>query len=113
MAQDVLTPDPEPIHHHPVLIAIDVDGTLLNSSHELVPSVEAAVAEARDQGVHIVIATGKGPGPWSKMLLPRLLLPEPVIMLQGLMVCDPEGREVRAISLEPPVVNELLELGKT
>ena len=111
--QGVPQPDPETVQHHPVLIAIDIDGTLLNTSHELVPSVEAAIAEARDHGVHIVIATGKGPGPWSKMLLPRLRLLEPVIMLQGLMVCDPEGREVRAMSLQPALANELLELGES
>ena len=64
--EPVAEPRPAPQPHSPVLIAVDVDGTLLNSAHELVPSAEAALVQARDAGVHIVIATGKGPGPWSQ-----------------------------------------------
>lgn len=41
------------------LIAIDMDGTLLNPQHQISPAVSAAIAAARDQGVHVVLATGR------------------------------------------------------
>lgn len=41
------------------LIAIDMDGTLLNPQHEITPRVKQALQAARDKGVAIVLATGR------------------------------------------------------
>ncbi|WP_414147798.1 sugar-phosphatase [Erwinia sp. BNK-24-b] len=41
------------------LIAIDMDGTLLNPQHEVTPDVKRAIQAARDKGVAIVLATGR------------------------------------------------------
>lgn len=41
------------------LIAIDMDGTLLNPQHQITPAVKQAIAEARRKGVHVVLATGR------------------------------------------------------
>ncbi|WP_130832965.1 sugar-phosphatase [[Erwinia] mediterraneensis] len=41
------------------LIAIDMDGTLLNPQHQITPAVKAAIGRARDKGVSIVLATGR------------------------------------------------------
>jgi hypothetical protein len=41
------------------LIAIDIDGTLLDPQHQITPAVRAAIAAARDRGVHVVLATGR------------------------------------------------------
>ena len=41
------------------LIAIDMDGTLLNPQHEVTPAVKKALSAARDKGVQIVLATGR------------------------------------------------------
>lgn len=41
------------------LIAIDMDGTLLNPAHEITPRVHAAVSAARARGVQVVLATGR------------------------------------------------------
>eukprot|EP00854_Cymbomonas_tetramitiformis_P025123 gene25123-30660_t len=38
---------------------LDVDGTLLNSKQELMPSTECAVLEAAARGTPVVVATGK------------------------------------------------------
>ncbi|WP_370417486.1 sugar-phosphatase [Pantoea vagans] len=40
------------------LIAIDMDGTLLNPQHEITPGVKSALDRARKQGVSIVLTTG-------------------------------------------------------
>ena len=39
------------------LVAIDIDGTLLNSQHKITPRVKEA-PKANDQGVRIVLCTG-------------------------------------------------------
>ena len=41
------------------LIALDLDGTVLNSNVEVLPSTVEAVAFARRQGIKVVIATGR------------------------------------------------------
>lgn len=41
------------------LVAIDIDGTLLNPQHEVTPRVKAAIEAARKKGVAVVLATGR------------------------------------------------------
>jgi Cof subfamily protein (haloacid dehalogenase superfamily) len=41
------------------LIAIDMDGTLLDSNHAISPRVKKAITAVRTQGVRIVLATGR------------------------------------------------------
>ncbi|WP_438448626.1 Cof-type HAD-IIB family hydrolase [Gorillibacterium sp. sgz5001074] len=42
------------------LIALDVDGTLLNDAHELTPGTKEAVRAAAEAGAEIVLCTGRG-----------------------------------------------------
>lgn len=41
------------------LIAVDIDGTLLNTKREVTPEVFSAVQDAKAAGVKIVIATDR------------------------------------------------------
>ena len=41
------------------LIAVDMDGTLLNSKKEITPRTEAAVTAALARGYHVVMTTGR------------------------------------------------------
>ena len=41
------------------LIGIDIDGTLLNKKKELTPGTIEALQAAADQGIHVVISTGR------------------------------------------------------
>ena len=41
------------------LIAMDLDGTALNSKKELTERTRAAIAQAAKQGIHVVVATGR------------------------------------------------------
>ena len=43
------------------LLAIDVDGTLLDSSHQLRPDVRDAVCRAAASGLGLALATARGP----------------------------------------------------
>lgn len=57
------------------LVAVDIDGTLLNDQREITPEVFSAVQEAKAHGVKIVIATGR-PLPGVRNLLQELKLCE-------------------------------------
>lgn len=41
------------------LVAIDLDGTLLNSQHQISPVVKEAITQAKQKGVHIILASGR------------------------------------------------------
>ncbi|WP_075183322.1 sugar-phosphatase [Pantoea sp. 1.19] len=58
------------------LIAIDMDGTLLNPQHEITPRVKQAIQAARARGVTVVLATGR-PFVGVKNYLAELGLNEP------------------------------------
>ena len=72
------------------LVAVDIDGTLLNGKKEITPEVFSAIQDAKDAGVKIVIATGR-PIPGVRNLLEELHLNEPgnyVITFNGGLVQD-------------------------
>lgn len=75
------------------LVALDVDGTLLDEHHYLAPRARAAVLEARRRGVTVALATGRmyrSAVPWVEALgLDRA----PILAYNGAWVADwPEGR---------------------
>ena len=70
------------------LVAIDIDGTLLNSKKEITPSVFEAIQDAKAAGVKIVITTGR-PIAGVSNLLAQLHLTDPedyVITFNGGLV---------------------------
>lgn len=72
------------------LIALDLDGTLLNTAKEITPRTRAALREARARGIAAVIATGRTATsalPWA-----RLIEAETVICNNGAGVLDTTGR---------------------
>ncbi|WP_019773799.1 HAD-IIB family hydrolase, partial [Streptococcus sobrinus] len=70
------------------LVAIDIDGTLVNSDRQITPEVYQAIQEAKAVGVKIVITTGR-PIAGVQALLEELGLNEPdnyVITFNGALV---------------------------
>ena len=41
------------------LIAIDIDGTLINSKHEITPFTKEVIHHVRKQGIRVVLCTGR------------------------------------------------------
>ncbi|EHK2486720.1 sugar-phosphatase [Listeria monocytogenes] len=41
------------------IIAIDIDGTLLNDAHEITPAVRDSIKAAKEKGVKVVLCTGR------------------------------------------------------
>lgn len=69
------------------LLAVDIDGTLLNSAREITPPVRAAVAEAQSQGVRVCLATGRI-WPSARQFVERLGADSPAILYNGGLVYD-------------------------
>lgn len=72
------------------LIAIDVDGTLLTSTHTLSPRVRQAVRAARASGLHVALATGKLLRSVAS-LVRELNLDGPQITCNGTVIADAQG----------------------
>jgi len=94
------------------LLAIDMDGTLLNSSSEISPRTVEALRVALDSGVRVVLATGKA-RPAAMAALSRVGLAgeglvvsdsQPGVFLQGLAVYGSSGELLKSAELPPPVV---------
>lgn len=72
------------------LVAIDQDGTLLNSDGQLSEQNRCAIHQAMEQGVMVIIATGKSPAS-ARGVVTGLGLEAPGVFTQGLIVIAPDG----------------------
>lgn len=85
------------------LVAIDVDGTLLNSRHQVTRATAAAIERVRDAEVEVVLATSRPPRAlWP--ILAGLDLVEPAVFIasQGALTgsCTADG-QVRVLDRQP------------
>ncbi|MFZ5828593.1 MAG: HAD family hydrolase [Planctomycetota bacterium] len=74
------------------LLAIDIDGTLVNSRDELTTSTRAALLEASAAGVRLVLATGRRYSRTLHLVEP-LQIDVPLVTASGALVKDPIGHE--------------------
>lgn len=72
------------------MIAVDLDGTLLNSKHQLSERNKKAIKKAIEQGVQVVIATGKTRHA-AVDLIEELDIKSPGVYLQGLAIYNGDG----------------------
>jgi len=75
------------------LIAIDVDGTLLDDEGKLRPRVRRAVREAAAAGAEIVLCTGRGPVS-TLPLMAELGLSGTIITHNGAVILESESRRI-------------------
>jgi Cof subfamily protein (haloacid dehalogenase superfamily) len=95
--------NPQPIK----LIAVDLDGTLLNSHHEMTARTEKALKAAVAQGVHVVIATGKT-FLAAQHLIERLGLKTPGIFVQGTVSFNADGSVHSQQTIDPPTARQII-----
>jgi Cof subfamily protein (haloacid dehalogenase superfamily) len=92
------------------LLAVDIDGTLVNSRDELTPGVRAALREAADAGVKIVLATGRR---YSRALpfAEPLGIRAPLVTASGALIKDPfDHRTLFRAHLERADLLEVLKV---
>lgn len=73
------------------LIAIDLDGTLLNSKHQVSLENENALRQAQRDGIEVVVSTGRAHFDVMSIFEP-LGIKTWVISANGAVIHDPEGR---------------------
>jgi Cof subfamily protein (haloacid dehalogenase superfamily) len=93
------------------LIATDLDGTLLNSKHELTPYTEQVLRKVMDRGVHVVLATGKSRNSAIK-LIERLGLTTPGVYLQGLAVYGGDGTITHQQTLDEHILRRVIDFAE-
>ena len=93
------------------LIALDLDGTLLNSVLRLSDGNAEALKAAIDRGVQVVIATSR----WYELALRtanRLGIETPIIASNGAIVKRPaDGKELLHLYLDADLAREAVTLG--
>jgi 5-amino-6-(5-phospho-D-ribitylamino)uracil phosphatase len=92
------------------LLALDIDGTIVNSRHELGPRTQDAILRAKAAGVEIVLATGRR---YSRVLplVESLQIAVPVITTSGALIKDPNAhRTLFCAGFDPTALNQMLTL---
>jgi Cof subfamily protein (haloacid dehalogenase superfamily) len=89
------------------LIALDLDGTLLNSQHQMTERTERALKAALEKGIQVVLATGKT-FISGQRVIERLGLTTPGIYLQGLAIYNSDGSVRHQQKLDPEVARQVL-----
>ncbi|MEM7797787.1 MAG: HAD family hydrolase [Chloroflexota bacterium] len=90
----------------------DVDGTLLNSRHEVLSSTKNAIAKLLEQGVFVMVATGKT-FESTRELRKELGITSLGVYTQGLFVCDDDGVPSKEIFLDNAIIRDVLDLVET
>jgi 5-amino-6-(5-phospho-D-ribitylamino)uracil phosphatase len=92
------------------LLAIDIDGTLVNSRDELTSATRAALARAGTAGIRVVLATGRRYSHALPLVAP-LKLDVPLVTASGALVKDPvDHRTLYQAQFEPQVLLEALRI---
>jgi len=90
------------------LLALDIDGTLLDSQGRLSPRVERALQAARNGGMRVCLVTGRRPR-FAWPVYAALQLEGLMVTLNGGVIVDPVTLEtLRVVKLPREAVSELL-----
>ena len=91
------------------LLALDLDGTIVTDLHNVNPRVQMAIKAASNQGVQVVIATGRE-YPVSRKFIELLGLRTAVICYQGALIYDPVANQAIASETIPlPLAHRLID----
>lgn len=89
------------------MLALDLDGTVLDPTSRVRAGVADAVGRARDAGMLVTICTGRGL-PESRDALEALAQTEPVVVAGGSIIAEPAtGRTLRRFPMHPTLTSRL------
>jgi len=92
------------------LLAIDIDGTLVNSRDELTGPIRAALARAAEAGIRVVLATGRRYSRTLPLVAP-LGIDVPLVTISGALVKDPlDHRTLFRAEFDRQVLCDTLEV---
>jgi len=93
------------------VIALDLDGTLLNSSHEISVFNREIIKKLKEEGVQIILCTGR-PYNAMKKFREELDLDDIIICFNGANVIDSNGTFLLNTSLDDYTSRELVKIGE-
>lgn len=93
------------------LVAVDLDGTLLNSQSEISPANRKALQEAARRGVRIVAVTGRRFHS-ARPIVHQLEFPVTLIASNGALIGTSSGEVVRRSFLPRAIARQALEAGR-
>ncbi len=97
---------------HPIrLIALDLDGTLLDSQHRLSARNERALKQAMAWGAQVILATGKTRAAAAGTIA-RLGLTTPGVYLQGLVIYNGDGTIRHQQTLAVEVARQVIDFAE-
>ncbi len=89
------------------LLALDIDGTLVNSRDELTPATQEAILRAGKAGVQVVLATGRRYSR-ARHLAEPLAIDVPIVTASGALIKDPlDHRTLFRAEFAPGVLREM------
>lgn len=92
------------------LLALDLDGTIVDGDLRISPRVRRALRAAADGGVHVTLASGR-PFDGTRLFAGDLGIREPLICHQGALVRDPgSGQVYLRRSLPRHLAHELIDI---
>jgi len=95
------------------MVVSDLDGTLLSGPRHISERTRRALAEVRDMGVHVVLASARPPRS-IRRYHEALALTAPVIASNGALLWDLHaGIPVARIAMEPDLAWEITQLGRS
>ncbi len=91
------------------LVALDLDGTLLPSSKRVTDTAREVVAELREAGLHVTLATGKG---WAhtQRYARELEIDAPLVALEGAYVAALDGTVLRDVHVSVALRERVADL---
>jgi Cof subfamily protein (haloacid dehalogenase superfamily) len=92
------------------LIALDLDGTLLNSSLRLSDTNAEALQRVIAKGIHVVLATSRWFG-LAKRTADRLGISTPLICSNGAEIRAPDGREILLLTVDAEAARAVVTAG--
>jgi len=91
------------------LLAIDLDGTLLNSFHEISNQNKIAIKKAQEHGVKVIIATGR-PEQLCKSFVKQLEIKDDIIMSNGGVIGHPfKSDSIMSKTLNESIMRSVIE----
>jgi len=108
MARPVTTPGPAAPHGGAIrLIAIDIDGTLLDSKRRIPEANQQAILKATAQGIEVVLATGRA-FHHACPIADRLEIPLILIVSNGALVKRSDGKTLACRSIPRHLARDLV-----
>lgn len=97
---------------HIKLIALDLDGTLLTSQHQITDRARKAINTAQALGVRVLLATGKTYYS-ARQLVSELKLTTPSVFGQGTLIYNPDGTIRQQATLPPDVLRRIIPMAES